>query len=326
MKKKIVGIDVSKDKLDFCILDPQTHQVLTKGVLSNTRKDITKWLKDFSCIDFIFALEHTGHYGAMFASLLSERDYDYYMITPYDLKRSLGIQRGKTDAVDAYRIASYTASNKYRLKFYRLPTEVLRKVKALMSARDRMVKMSVQLQNSVKSNQILGRTIDLKDLIREEKKQIKSIKTSIRKLEQQMQDLIRGEEVLSKSYRKITQVIGVGPITAIKCIVETNNFLNFENARKFSCYSGLAPFPYQSGSSVKGKTKTHFLRNKQLKSVLYKAAASARQHDPQLRSYYRRKTEEGKHKLSVLNAIANKIVLRIFAVISREEPFVKLAA
>ena len=58
---------------------------------------------------------------------------------------------------------------------------------------------------------------------------------------------------------------------------------------------------------------------------MFQAASTAIQHDPQLKQYYKRKQEEGKSKLSALNAVANKIVLRIFAVIKRDEPYVKLA-
>ena len=68
------------------------------------------------------------------------------------------------------------------------------------------------------------------------------------------------------------------------------------------------------------------MRDKTLKAILTKGAISAVQHDPQLKAYYNRKTKEGKHHMSVINAVANKLVLRIFAVAKREEPFVKLAA
>ena len=113
-------------------------------------------------------------------------------------------------------------------------------------------------------------------------------------------------------------------VTSLKCIIETDNFTRFTDARKFNCHCGLAPFPYQSGSSIKGRTKTHFLRDKTLKSILFKAACTAIQHDPQLKIYYQQRIEKGKHKLTALNAVANKIVLRIFAVAKRNEPFVKL--
>lgn len=322
----MVGIDVSKDTLDYCILEMDTHLVLDRGVLANESKAILKWLKKIKSSEVIVALEHTGHYGALLSWLLSEQGLDYYMINPLDLKRSLGLQRGKTDAIDAYRIANYAVTQNYRLEFFKLPTLTLRKLKALMTARDRFVKISVQHQNSVKGLIILSQTLDLKDVIKEHKKQIKSMKGLIIKVEKQIRDLIMKDDSLKKAYTKIITIVGVGQITAVKCIIETNNFTSFTNARKFSCHCGLAPFPYQSGSSVKGKTKTHPYRNKNLKGTLFKAAGSAIQHDPQLRLYYHRKLKEGKHKLSALNAVANKIVLRIFAVANREEPFVKLAA
>lgn len=326
MKKLTVGIDVSKDKLDFCILDNQDHSVIKRGVIANSKSAITLWLANLAPEQYELAMEHTGHYGAMLAWLLSAKHMCFYMINPFALKKSMGIQRGKTDAVDAYRIASYTIGNKHRLKPYQLPTEKLRKIKVLMAARERFVKISVQLKNSLKASQILSKTINIKELINEEKKQIKSIKKSILTVERKMKELIESSEELKDRYHKVIKVIGVGSITAIKCIAETDNFLKFSNARKFSCHCGLAPFPYQSGSSVNGKSKTHYLSNKSLKGTLFKAAGSAIQHDPQLKMYYHRKLKEGKHKLSALNAVANKLVLRIFAVANRDEPFVKLAA
>jgi transposase len=326
MKKFTVGIDVSKDKLDFCILQNQDHSVLKRGVIDNHKKAISRWLNKLDPDQHAVAMEHTGHYGAMLAWLLSEKQMCFYMINPLELKNSMGIQRGKTDEVDAYRIAVYAITHNHRLKAYDLPTETLRKIKALVTARERFVKIVVQLKNSSKGNEILNKTIDVKELIQEEKKQIRSITKSIKGIERQIMSLISSSKELKESFKKITRVIGVGPITAAKCIAETDNFLKFSNARKFSCYCGLAPFPYQSGSSVRGKSKTHFLRNKPLKSTLFKAASSAIQHDPQLKAYYHRKLKEGKHKLSSLNAVANKIVLRIFAVVKRDEPFVKLAA
>lgn len=327
MKKLFVGIDISKDTLDFCIIRAGDRSVVDRGGIENKSNSINQWLKKLNKDDQIaFAMEHTGHYGAKLAQLLSERQMVFYMINPLEIKRSLGVQRGKTDAVDAYRIASYSINNYHSLVPYVLPAEKLRKLKALMTARERYVKILVKIKNSLKANEILGKTIDLKDLIRIEKKQIKSVDATIELLEGQMQEIINSSKELKRNYKKVTAVIGVGPITAIKCIIETDNFLKFDNARKFSCHCGLAPFPYQSGSSVKGKTKTHHLRVKSLKAILFKAAGSAVQHDPQLKRYHQRKLAEGKKNLTVINAVANKIVLRIFAVVNRDEPFVKLTA
>ncbi|WP_299208766.1 IS110 family transposase [uncultured Dokdonia sp.] len=325
MKNLVLGIDISKDTLDYCILNSQSIQVESRGIIDNTKKSIDQWLKKFD-EHAIFALEHTGHYGAILIDCLSRNNFQFYVINPLELKKSLGIQRGKTDTKDAYRIAEYSITNKHKLAPYQLPSKKLSTLKALVTARERYVKISVQIQNSLKANEILNKSVDVKMLIREESKQYKSIEKSIKNIEAQMQELINQDENLKDSYKKITKVIGVGPVIAIKCIVETENFIKFSNARKFSCHCGLAPFPYQSGSSVKGRTKTHYLRDKSLKAMLTKGAISAIQHDPQIKAYYKRKIEEGKHHMNVKNAVANKIVLRIFAVAKREEPFVKLAA
>lgn len=325
MKNLIVGIDVSKDTLDYCILEQQTVQVRSRGVINNSLKDVKKWLKSFDKAT-IFALEHTGHYGMLLVNCLSENGFLFYLINPLELKKSLGIQRGKSDTKDAYRIAEYTITNKHKLKPYQLPEEKLSVLKALITARERYVKMSVQVQNSLKANEILNQSIDLKMLLKEEKKQLKSLQKSIKTIEDEIKSIIVSNKVLNKSYNKVTAVIGVGPIIAVKCIVETSNFTKFSDPRKFSCHCGLAPFPYQSGTSIKGKTKTHFLRDKSLKTILTKGAISAVQHDPQLKAYCNRKINEGKHHMTVINAVANKLVLGIFAVVKRNEPFVKLVA
>lgn len=324
MKNFIIGIDVSKDTLDFCMLETDSRRKLQQGVIANKEKEILTWLKNLDKENVVVALEHTGHYGALLSWLLEEQLFTYYLINPLDLQRSLGLQRGKSDVVDAYRIADYIITSHHKLSPFKLPCESLRKLKALMTARERYVKMSVQIQNSLKAEMILNEKVELKQLIKLEQKQLKSIKNTIQDLEKQMMEIVKSSQDLNTTYTKISSVIGVGAITSIKCIIETDNFTRFTDARKFNCHCGLAPFPYQSGSSIKGRTKTHFLRDKTLKSILFKAAGSAIQHDPQLKKYYEQKLEKGKHKLTALNAVANKIVLRIFAVAKRNEPFVKL--
>jgi transposase len=326
MKKQVIGIDISKDRFDFCSLDIDSLKVDEKGIITNQKSFIDDWLTNKSNDSVVFALEHTGHYGTALIHCLAQRGFDFYLINPLDLKKSLGIQRGKTDAKDAYRIAEYSIIHRHRLKYHKLPSKALRSLKPMITARERYVKISVQIQNSLKANEILNKSVDVQILVKEEQKQLKSIKMIIKKLDKQIQKLINEDADLRETYQKITKVIGVGPVIAASCIVATDNFTTFTDPRKFNCYCGLAPFPYQSGSSIKGKTKTHHFRNKTLKALLTKAAVTAMVHDPQIKAFYNRKMKEGKHHMCIKNAIANKIVLRIFAVVKRDEPFVKFAA
>ncbi|AUS04305.1 IS110 family transposase [Pseudotamlana carrageenivorans] len=175
MKNLVIGIDISKDTLDYCTLGNSDVQVKSRGVLENQHKAINKWLKCFDNTNTVFALEHTGHYGAALVDCLSQKKFVFYLINLLELKKSLGIQRGKSDTKDAYRIAEYAVTNKHKLEPYQLPAENLGRLKALITARERYVKMSVQVQNSLKANEILNRTIDVKMLIKEEKKQYQSL-------------------------------------------------------------------------------------------------------------------------------------------------------
>jgi transposase len=329
MKKLFIGIDISKDVFDCCLLDDQNQLVEKNIQFFNSKKGIQEfctYLDAFNDYTIWVCMEHTGHFGAFLAFKLTEEDICFSIINPLEVKHSVGLTRGKTDPIDAYRIAAYALSNQHRIKPYLLPGKQLQKLKSLISIRRRYTKINVQLKNGLKALEILSKTVNLKQQIKDSKALIKKMESAILKVGKQMNEIVNSSEQLSESYRKITQIIGVGPITAITCIVETNNFVSFTKGRKFSCHCGLAPFKYQSGSSIKGKTRTSALRNKDLKSILFKAATTAIQHDPQLKNYYNRKLETGKHKLSVLNAVANKIVLRIFAVVMREEPFVKFSA
>lgn len=80
----------------------------------------------------------------------------------------------------------------------------------------------------------------------------------------------------------------------------------------------MAPFEHSSGTSIRGKTKTSNLANREVKVYLTRAAITAISWDPQIKAYYKRKTGEGKHKASVINAVRAKIIARCFAVIKRK--------
>lgn len=324
-----IGVDVSKDTFDVCILDSQ-HEVISKhSVYANSKPGVKEFIEFISQIqkqELWVCLEHTGYYGVLLCSELEKKGIKLSLINPLEIKRSSGLTRGKTDAVDAYRIASYAVKHHYKLAVTKLSTDNIQKLKVKLSQRELLVKVSVQYKNNLKALEVLAKSSNVKEEIRQIKSLINSQDQQIRKLEKAALELIKADEQLIKTYEKITKVIGVGFVTAAICITETENFTKFNDARKFCCHAGLAPFEYQSGTSVRGRTRTSKFRKKNLKSVLYKAANTAANHDPQLKAYKKRKVEEGKHKLSVINALANKVVARIFAVAKRDEPFVKLAA
>ena len=121
-------------------------------------------------------------------------------------------------------------------------------------------------------------------------------------------------------------MIGIGFVTAVNLIIHTNGFTIMNDSRKLACYCGVAPFEYSSGTSIRGKTKVHYMANKKLKCNLHMASLSAVKLDADLKAYYERKVAEGKNKMSVLNAVKNKLLARIVACVNNQRAYVKRVA
>ncbi len=185
-----------------------------------------------------------------------------------------------------------------------------------------MVKQRSGYKASIKE---MKRVLKLKDnavLFSVQKKLVSSLDKQISIIEDEMKEIIRGDDKLKLFFDLMTSISGIGSQTALYMIVLTEGFTRFNNSRAFASYSGIAPFPNSSGTSIRGKTKVSNLANKKMKSLLDLAAKSAIQYNQEMKQYYERRIEEGKPKMSTINIIRNKLVGRIFAVINRGTPYV----
>ena len=111
---------------------------------------------------------------------------------------------------------------------------------------------------------------------------------------------------------------GVGQIISWNMLVKTNEFKTIKTPRKMACYCGVAPFQNTSGTSIFGKSRVSLFADKSMKKLLHLGAMSAIRLDNDLSVYFNRKVSEGKNKLLVLNAVRNKIIHVIFALIKNQ--------
>ena len=84
------------------------------------------------------------------------------------------------------------------------------------------------------------------------------------------------------------------------------------------CYCGVVPFTKSSGTSVRYKSTVSPFAKMKLKKLLHLCAMSAIPNDLEMKAYFERKVAEGKNKMSVINAVRNKLIHRVFAVIGDE--------
>ncbi len=319
----IIGIDVSKLTIDVHVL-PNNQAFQTENDESGF-KQLFKWIKKECMLDLtdaLFAFEFTGFYSFKLANTLQELGYSFVMIPGLELKRSLGISRAKTDSIDAEKIADYAYLRRHKLTLTQLPEKDILRLKRLLSLRDKFVKQRAGFNVTLSEAR---RAFDRKDdptYYKVQEAMVKQLTKHIDKLEEELMLLVKENQNLLKQYELVTSIKGVGMVTALTMIAFTHAFTKFPTWRKFACYSGIAPFPHQSGTSIKGKTKVSHLANKRMKALLGNITGSAIQHNTEMKLYYQRRIDEGKHKMSTQNAIRNKLLSRIFAVVHRGTPYV----
>jgi transposase len=266
-------------------------------------------------------MENTGRYNWTLYEVLEKCDCKIYVISPLHLKRSMGLVRGKNDKVDSLRICQFIDKNESEMKLWKPASKVVKKIKILLTERTSRTKMKRRLlvqQHDYK----LMKSLNLdKDLTKLNKQLIKNITAQIKVIEIQIEELIKEDEKLSNHAKLIKTVPGVGKVLCWTMIAKTEGFTTITDPRKMACYSGVVPFENQSGTSIYKRPRVSPFADKSVKSILHLAAMSAIRLDNDLRVYYLRKVEQGKNKMSVLNAVRNKIIHRVFAVMKNQTPY-----
>lgn len=324
----IVGCDVSKS-----VLDIKYHKLGAKPVYlgqfpncENGFEEVINLLSnesDGSKANWFFCFENTGVYSSNLLKWLVAQGIPCKEENPIKISCSLGMRRGKDDKIDSMAICKYAYEKREVLLPSKLEKSEISKLKKLLSRRELLVKHRVALKVSMKEQK--GNIDDdlFEFLNKENNELIEVYNMKIKSIETNIQAIIN-EDVKMKTNNELLQsIVGIGLITSAYMIGYTSNFEAFSNARKFACYCGVAPFPNSSGIK-KGRMGVSHLANKTIKSLLSNSILSAITYDREIGIYYKRKKQEGKEPGIVMNAVKNKHIHRMFAVIKRGTPYVKL--
>lgn len=325
--KHFLGIDISKEYFDaVVILDGNKEKPIHNQFVNNYKgiKSLCKWLKEQGSTfeNTLVCLEHTGMYGKLIVKYLMIYNFSLWVEMSLKIIRSIGVQRGKNDKVDAERIAYYAMKNVEEAVIFNAPRTEINKIKNLLSLREKLVVTKASLLRNVKEL----KSFDLEVAKFSEKQQnnkIKGIDLDLKSIEKQLDKIINEDENLSKIFTIATSITGIGKVTALFLICFTNEFKMYSTPRQLACYAGVVPFEHTSGKSVRSKPKVHYMANKKLKRQLHMCALSAITSDPELKNYFNRKVKEGKSKMLVINNVRNKLVHRLCACIRENKTFEK---
>ncbi len=114
---------------------------------------------------------------------------------------------------------------------------------------------------------------------------------------------------------------GVGPRTGLgsRIFAEIGDGAAFADGSRLASYAGLAPVARQSGSSLRGESRSR-RGNHRLKNAMFLAAfASLR--DPASRAFYDRKRAEGKKHNAAVICLARRRCDVILAMLRQRAPY-----
>jgi transposase len=318
-----IGTDVSKLTLDHGVHTSMVHQKLPNN--SEGFKSWLKWALQFGSKEQLWVvMEHTGYYSYQFEVFLQGHQIRYTKVAAIEIKRSVGLVRGKSDKIDALLISRYGWMNQDRLKPQQLSAAVITELKDLVSLRDKLVRDRSGYKARMKEQAATRKYAKSHIQTKIQAQMIKELTANIKEVEAAIKKLIKEDEALLSNCNLLVSIKAVGFVTAIYMLAYTENFRKFLNSRKFSCYAGLAPFEHTSGTSLRGKKRVSHYANKKAKCLLNLAASVAIQHNPEMKAYYIKRVNEGKSKMGTLNIIRHKLIDRMFAVVKRGTPYTEI--
>ena len=321
-----IGVDVSKKKLDFCVMfeGEVVHEEKTANHPSAIMALIHHLEENYGIEGsrMLVCAEHTGQYTFPLACACKALECKLWLENPAEIKYSSGVQRGKNDKVDAKCIAIYACRFQDKVQYYERPTEDIERLKQLESERTLYVNDLAKYKGQLNDQ----KDYMPKDLYERKIKRLQALmedlEEAIQAITEEMDEVINSCPVLSRQKELLMSIDGVGRVVATNMIIVTEAFTRFEDPRKFNCYAGVAPFSYSSGSSQHSKARVSHRADKVMKRLLHLAAVAVTHRvGGELKMYYERKVAEGKNKMSVINALRAKIVARMFAVIKRNEKY-----
>jgi len=315
-----IGIDISRNELDFAIM--QGNSLLFHREIENTEAAVKSLIDEFKLLpkfrlrNSVFCMENTGIYGNHLIKYLKKIKANIVVENALRIKNSLGIIRGKFDKIDAIRIAHYSYINRETIKFLQPKRLIIEQLQQLSTLRNRLKDLTQVLNTPINEGQFFLKKSLTDQNSRLCKASITAVNHDLTRVNAAIAELIKEDNEVSHLKKIITSVPSIGDITAIQIIISTNEFKDVSNARQFACYAGIAPFKNESGT-VTRKARVSKLGNKKMKALLHLCALSAVRSDGDLKTYYQRKTKiEGKPAMSVLNAVRNKLILRVFSCVN----------
>jgi len=327
--KQVAGIDVAQKELVITLgrmHDDFSIDLYAYSVFKNSDsgiKALLKWVLKYTLeeVSIHFVMEATGIYHEKFAYFLDENGYSLSIVLPNKISnytRTLE-QKTITDKSCSQAIAQFGLERK--LDPWIKPNVVYKSLQQLTRERDQIVKERSSIKNQIHAEKTQAHPHP-KSLSRMEYR-IAFLNQQEREIKADIEELLRANPSINEIVERITTIPGVGRLTAVITLAETNGFELIRNKSQLTSYAGLDVKEKQSGTSIKGKPRISKRGNRNLRRAMHLPALTIVKWDENYKNNYARLVAKHGVKMKALVAMQRKVLELIFILFKNETTYVK---
>lgn len=325
--KQAIGIDCAKD--DFVAsygkyFENTEVQVTTTQTINNNEQGFVKLeqlikktaVKDLP-INII--MEATGVYHERLACFLYEKGYPVSVVLPQRAKSFMKTLKTKT-VTDKESSKGLTVMGlEKKLDLWEKPDEVFNELKQLSREREQIQNLLTQTKNQLHA-ETSGAWPNKKSIARMTQLQ-KMYDKQKHEIERDIEAIIKANPELQKRLNHVTTIPGVGLITAVTAVSETNGFNLIRNKRQLVSYAGYDVIEKQSGSSVRGKPHISHRGNRHIRRAMHMPALTSIRHTEHNKELFKRLVSKHGIKMKGVVAVQRKMLVLIYTLWKKQEDY-----
>lgn len=327
--KQVAGIDVAQKELVVCLgrmYDDWTPELYASRTFANTPggfESLEKWVAKMTDpqVDIRYVMEATGVYHEKLAYCLADKGCRLSVVLPNKISnyfRTLDVKT-ITDKTASEAIARFGLERK--LDDWKRPAKVFKSLRQLSRERNQLVEERTMVKNHLHAEQSEAQP-NHTSVVRI-KKRIVLLERQEKEIREEMAVLAKQDEKVKSAVGLICTLSGVGVLTAVTVLAETNGFELIRNKRQLSSYAGLDVKEKQSGTSVKGKPRISKKGNKHLRKAMHLPALAAIRSDERFKAIFDRLVARHGIKMKAVVAVQRKLLEMIYIIYKTNTPYDK---
>lgn len=327
--KQVAGIDVAQKELVITLgrmYEDLSVELYAYKVFKNTEKGfllLTDWVNKLTeqSIEVLYVMEATGVYHQKFAYYLDDKKMKISIVLPNKISnyfRTLEVKT-VTDKTCSQVIARFGLERK--LNYWKRPKAVYKTLQQLTRERDQIVSERVVAKNQLhaESSEAEPNLMTLKRI----NERIQLLNKQEKEIKENISDILKQTPELQKEVNRLMSIPGVGQLTAVIILAETNGFELIRNKKQVSSYAGLDVKEKQSGTSIKGKPRISKKGNRSLRRAMHFPALTAVKWDENFKEIYTRIVSKHGVKMKALIAIQRKILELTYVLFKKQTEYDK---